>query len=106
MASITTPSNASTASRAVELELAAAHSREQRLLRERSSLTRTLQDLESENAQLVLLREALDAATEELAAARRLRGVHEDMLSSLSWRLTRPLRWGIARVRALRRAGR
>ena len=92
----------STATAAAERELASARAREQRLLAERDRLTRTLEELESENAQFVLLREQLALAEEELEAARRLRKVHEDMLSSLSWRLTRPLRWGIARARALR----
>ncbi len=92
----------STVAGAAERELASARAREHRLLAERDRLTRTLEELESENAQLVLLREQLALTEEELEAARRLRKVYEDVLESLSWRLTRPLRWGIARLRALR----
>ena len=47
---------------------------------------------------------ALDELTflaEELHRAERLRRVHEDLLASLSWRMTRPLRWGIAQARRL-----
>jgi hypothetical protein len=84
-------------------ELASVRARESRLLTELRQLTRTLEELEAENAQLVALREQLVVAVEELERAGRLRALHEDTLNSLSWRLTRPLRWGIARVRSLRR---
>jgi hypothetical protein len=103
-------SNGSTTSRSLERELATALAREKRLLAERNRLVRTLEELETENAQIVLLSEARDRAEQLLEAAdderqqlRRLRRVHEDTLTSLSWRLTAPLRWGVALLRSLRR---
>jgi K+-sensing histidine kinase KdpD len=82
--------------------LASVHARESRLLAQRQQLTTTLAELEAENAQLLLLRERLAVAEEELERAARLERIHQDILNSLSWRLTRPLRWGIASVRSLR----
>ncbi|MGA2470519.1 MAG: hypothetical protein ABSG64_07500 [Solirubrobacteraceae bacterium] len=91
---------------AAEAELARTRAREDRLLAERNRLSRALEELEAENAHLVTLRDALALAEEELDKARRLAKVHRDILDSLSWRLTRPLRRGIARIRSLRGAHR
>jgi hypothetical protein len=89
-------------------ELARANAREQRLRGERRKMLVALRELETDNAQLLLLRDQLAATRDELSAVqerwRRLARVHQDLLDSLSWRLTRPLRWGSAMLRLLRRS--
>jgi chromosome segregation ATPase len=44
----------------------------------------------------------LDVLEPVRARADHLQLLYEDLTSSVSWRMTRPLRWGIARLRSLR----